>query len=79
MNTLDREQHIMTIYEEHQKLVKEVKKRHRVELDELNGLLKSKQAKCKHPHWTRYESLFMMYGDTWPGEVCDECGQQRRV
>ena len=69
----------MTIYEEHKKLVEEVKKRHRVELDELDGLLRSKQANCKHPHWTRYEALFYALGETYPGEECTECGQQRRV
>lgn len=68
----------MSIYSDHQKLVDEAKKRHRMELEELDHLLEIKQQSCNH-QWVRYEDLFYALGETYPGESCSECGKQRRI
>ena len=68
----------MTIYEKHEERVAELKKKHRAELDELEGLLRTEQKSCEH-QWKRYEDLFYALGETYPGERCDMCGAQRKV
>ena len=64
-----------TIFERHELRVNETKYRHRQEMDELDELLRSEQATCKHPSWTKSDSLFYAFGETWPGKKCDECGE----
>lgn len=69
----------MTIYEEHQKLVQEMRERHRRELAELDEQLRVKQEGCNHKKWRRVEDLFYALGETAPGKVCEECGAKRHV
>jgi hypothetical protein len=69
----------MSILEEHKELEKQMKERHRQELNALEAELKAKQKKCKHPEWERHEEMFYALGETAPGEMCLECGLKRRV
>lgn len=67
----------MSIFEDHKRKEEKLKQRHRKEMDELLVLLKKSQAKCPHPSWTRHEEMFYALGETYPGEMCNECGLQR--
>jgi hypothetical protein len=68
-----------SIYEQHKLEEKELESRHQKEREQLRLSLKAKQALCPHPSWTRHEQLFYALGETYPGEMCDECGQQRHI
>ena len=64
----------MTIYEDYKWEEEKLKQRHREEMGELLALLRTKQANCSHPSWTRHEDMFYAMGETAPGEMCNECG-----
>jgi hypothetical protein len=59
-------------------------KRERLKIDQdrqsdiksLDKILAQKQEKCEHK-WERHENLLYHLGETYPGDLCTECGLTR--